>query len=480
MGINFEDLIENLETLSLEELKKLSNTINQFEKDKNNESSKIDQDYCEKEKDELDFSFPKPNNENQEGLRLVSTKHADKKLSKKARVFLKTLGISTIIILIILYLFYMYSILNKTVDKDDDLSSKYFSNSKSISIENTTEFLNSNEKDIIKAFDVTNDSDVEKQADIIASYVNISNDLDNNMNYNKDFIEDVIRIINGVAPKNKEITLDDVIDFTCNWINKVCINSTNYIGGVEEYKNTNPELHLAKLFSEDTIDYEVLKEFDSCVNMATHNKDFKEIYKGSNGILKIFYETLELNGKETKFGLANRNSMSKGGIATLELGIINAIPLLEETDKKQKLEYKENQAVVDKNKNENEIHGYNNEVTDGMNIIKLKLNPLSKDEYENYFSSNFEYVYGISYDNAKKIALTSKDERDFYNNIKNLTNCNVKVEYENQMIGFETFARFFFSYNSGEIQTAEESDLNQDLRDLEETRISNCAKSKTK
>lgn len=339
------------------------------------------------------------------------------------------------------------------------------------SFDNSTVIIDENNSDLVTSYDPITEEEISQKASKIASIVN-----GHNMDYTEAFIADIIRILHQIPTNDEQIDVDDLWDFLSNWADKCVINTSNYIGGVEKFKGDAPEIHYADFFDENTIDYAIISEFDSYVNQATHTKDKKEIYEAANGMLKIFYEVIELNGKETKFGLANRNSMSVGGISTLELEIVNTLPILQETDKKiKKLDYTEKKAVVDSNGEKIEHHGYDNETSGGMNIIKLRLNPLSKEEYEIWFSEQFKYVYEIPYKDAKRISATSTDDRDFYKKIKKIANnANTKVEYESQMLNFEKFARFFYDYNQGEIQTAEESDLNQDLRALEDIRQQNC------
>ena len=159
-------------------------------------------------------------------------------------------------------------------------------------------------------------------------------------------------------------------------------------------------------------------------------------------------------------------------------------------DSKNKLNYSNENAVVDQNGNEGENHGYNNDPVNGINIIKLRLNPLSKEEYDLYFKSIFEDVYGINYSEVKKIAAksltthknttTEIPDVSFYKSLKNAIGNMPDVEYENQMLDMEALTRLFYSYYTGEIQPAEESDLNQDWNELEQIRIENCSKVKSR
>lgn len=352
---------------------------------------------------------------------------------------------------------------NKPLTTSSTSQINTFNNEETNEFDSIDESLSDNS---VTAYDPITEEEISQKASKIASIVN-----EHNMDYTEDFIADIIRILHQIPTNDEQIDVNDLDSFLYNWSSKCIEKSINYIGGAEKFKGNVPEIHYADFFDENTIDYAIINEFDSYVNQATHTENKKDIYKAANGMLKIFYEVIEYGGKETEFGLANRNSMTMGGITTLETEIVNTLPILQEVDKEiKKLNYN--------NKNtygEVEGNGYNNEITGGMNIIKLKLNPLSREEYEIWFSEQFKYVYGIPYKKAKKIVATSTNDRNFYKRIKDLaSNTGTKVEYETQMISFETFARFFYNYNQGEIQIDEESDLNQDFSALEEIRKQNC------
>lgn len=352
---------------------------------------------------------------------------------------------------------------NKPLTTTSTTQINTFNNEETNEFDSIDESLSDNS---VTSYDPITEEEISQKASKIASIVN-----GHNMDYTEDFIADIIRILHQIPTNDEQIDVNDLDSFLYNWSSKCIEKSINYIGGAEKFKGNVPEIHYADFFDENTIDYAIINEFDSYVNQATHTENKKDIYKAANGMLKIFYEVIEYGGKETEFGLANRNSMTIGGITTLETEIVNTLPILQEVDKEiKKLNYN--------NKNtygEVEGNGYNNEITGGMNIIKLKLNPLSREEYEIWFSEQFKYVYGIPYKKAKKIVATSTNDRNFYKRIKDLaSNTGTKVEYETQMISFETFARFFYNYNQGEIQIAEESDLNQDFSALEEIRKQNC------
>ena len=462
----------------IENIKKAEKVVKE-KKEKKNNSENHNSEKLENESKKLDDILKKFNNNDEtvDTHKVKEIKNDDKKISSKAKKVIAGLTTGVIILGILVGA----SKCAKRKNEIDDIKPINNQDSSSYSV-----VIDSEENiDNKQKFDPTNDEDVSKKASVIYNYVNTAN-----MKYDIALIEDAVRILNQVEPKNKNITIDNVIDFLDNWANKCIINQSNYIAGVEEYKNDAAEIHYAEFFDEGSIDYEAIKDYDDNVNKATHTDNLDEVYDAANEMLKNFYETIELDGKETEYGLANRNSLSKGGIAVLETEIVDTLPILEEVDSKNKLNYSNENAVVDQNGNEGENHGYNNDPVNGINIIKLRLNPLSKEEYDLYFKSIFEDVYGINYSEVKKIAAksltthknttTEIPDVSFYKSLKNAIGNMPDVEYENQMLDMEALTRLFYSYYTGEIQPAEESDLNQDWNELEQIRIENCSKVKSR
>lgn len=309
----------------------------------------------------------------------------------------------------------------------------------------------------------------------------IKNDLDKleDVNYSVEYIADMTRISHDVAPIDTTLTVDDYYNYFRDILNKQTVNAANAltndedkeVGLTEEDRNIGTEIFLSKHFEPNTMDRLLIENLENELNAIVLNPVLNE----KNGehalnILRIFYDVYVLNGKQTELGIITKNNLTPTGIYLGRRLILSASPLIAGLDLADMIEYEQLYAVDDNNKEELEVHGYNNLPGEHLNLIRQVLNPIPHDDYLNYFDMRLRAVFNMSAEEAANIIFTHDDEEiegtwdeaikeEFAKKLKiSVEDLEVKtIEYFDLKITYATFIEQYSDFVKGSLPVYEDS-----------------------
>lgn len=309
----------------------------------------------------------------------------------------------------------------------------------------------------------------------------IKNDFDKleDVNYSIEYIADMTRISHNVAPLDETLNVDDYYNYFRDILNKQTVNAANAltndenkkIGLTEEDRNIGTEIFLSKHFEPNTMDRLLIENLEQEINAIVLNPVLNE----KNGehalnILRIFYDVYVLNGKQTELGIITKNNLTPTGIYLGRRLILSASPLIAGLDLADMIEYEQLFAVDDHNKEELEVHGYNNLPGEHLNLIRQVLNPIPHDDYLNYFDMRLRAVFNMSAEEAANIIFTHDDEEiegtwdeaikeEFAKKLKvSVEDLEVKtIEYFDLKITYATFIEQYSDFVKGSLPVYEDS-----------------------
>lgn len=261
--------------------------------------------------------------------------------------------------------------------------------------------------------------DNEKALEIAAD---IKNDLSKleDVNYSIEYIADMVRISHKVAPLDETINVDAYYNYFRDILNKQTTNAANALtnadapkkGLTEENRNKGVNIYISKHFEPNTMDRLIIESLEKEINEIVIDPTLS---KGNGehalNILRVFYDVFILNGKQTELGIVTKNNLSPAGIYAARRLILSSAPLISGLDLANMIEYKQLYAVDDANKEELEIHGYNNLPGECLSLIRQVLNPLPHDDQLNYFDIRLKAVFKMSSQDAAKIIFTADENK---------------------------------------------------------------------
>lgn len=329
--------------------------------------------------------------------------------AEKSRKYLKAITSVSLGAVILITAFCAGRCSKKDPVADKDISNK-------LPIEQTIELPIENQEIIEEVEYEFND---EKAIEIAMDIKNDLNKLED-VNYDVDFIADIVRISHDHAPLDETVDSIAYRDYFLDIISKHTTNAANALnnaeapteGLTEEDRKIGTDLYLSKHFAPNTMERLLIENLENEINEIVIDPQLNEKNgKHALNILKTFYDVFVLNGKQTELGIINKNNIDSFGTHVSRNLILSAYPLLSGLDLADLIEYEQLYAVDDPNQEELEVHGFNNLPGERLNLIRQVLNPIPQDDYLNYFDMRFRAVFNMTANEAAEIIFTYDENK---------------------------------------------------------------------